>query len=134
MSMYNGISIVVSILGSSFITLILSTFIFQPMQEKKKYIFGEKKEVYQSIIIYAQIVLYPEESRFALRVANYDIKKLSDDECKKNAMNDLKMTIPKIRLISKDNGLVKEVEKFILQKNEEQFNVLVKRLRKDLYK
>ncbi len=38
MSIDNVISIVISILGSSLITLILSTFIFQPMQEKKEYI------------------------------------------------------------------------------------------------
>ena len=34
----------------------------------------------------------------------------------------------------KDDGLVKELEKFIYQKSEEQFNILVNRLRKDLYK
>ena len=38
------------------------------------------------------------------------------------------------KLISKDDGLTKEVEKFIQQQNEEQFNVLMMRLRKDLYK
>lgn len=36
MSIDNVISIVISILGSSLITLILSTFIFQPMQEKRE--------------------------------------------------------------------------------------------------
>lgn len=59
---------------------------------------------------------------------------LSSDENRKNAINDLKMEIPKVKLISKDNGLVEELEKFIQQKDEEQFNVLVTRLRKDLYK
>lgn len=44
------------------------------------------------------------------------------------------MAIPKVKLISKDNGLVEELEKFIQQKDEEQFNILVTRLRKDLYK
>ena len=44
------------------------------------------------------------------------------------------MAIPKLKLISKYDGLMKEVEKFIQQQNEEQFNVLVMRLRKDLYK
>ena len=51
-----------------------------------------------------------------------------------NAMNDLKMAIPKLRLISMDDRVVKEVEKFIYLKNEEQFNLLVSRLRRDLYK
>lgn len=134
MSIDNVISIVISILGSSLITLILSTFIFQPMQEKKKYIFDEKKRVYESIIVFAQIVLFPAEAKFSLGVAKYNIQELSDDENRNNAINDLKMAIPKLKLISKDDGLTKEVEKFIRQQNEEQFNVLVMRLRKDLYK
>lgn len=44
------------------------------------------------------------------------------------------MAIPKLKLISKDDGLVKELNKFIHQKSEKQFNILVNRLRKDLYK
>ena len=50
MSMDNVISIIISILGSSVITLVLSTLVFQPMQDRKKYIFDEKKRVYESII------------------------------------------------------------------------------------
>lgn len=134
MSIDNVMSIVISILGSSLITLILSTFIFQPMQEKKKYIFDEKKRVCESIIVFAQIVLFPAEAKFSLGVARYNIQELSDDENRSNAINDLKMAIPKLKLISKDDGLTKEVEKFVQQQNEEQFNVLVMRLRKDLYK
>lgn len=134
MSIDNVISIIISILGSSLITLVLSTFIFQPMQEKKKYVFDEKKSVYESIIVFAQIVLFPAEAKFSLEVARYNIQELSDDENRNNAINDLKMAIPKLKLISKDNGLVEELEKFIQQKDEEQFNVLVNRLRKDLYK
>lgn len=134
MSIDNVISIIISILGSSVITLVLSTFVFQPMQDRKKYIFDEKKRVYESIIVFAQIVLFPAEARFSLGVARYNIQELSDDENKNNAINDLKMAIPKLKLISRDDGLTKEVEKFIQQQNEEQFNVLVMRLRKDLYK
>ena len=44
------------------------------------------------------------------------------------------MSIPKLKLISKDDVLIKEVEKFINLKTEEQFNILMNRLRKDLYK
>ena len=134
MSTDNIISIIISILGSSVVTLVLSTFVFQPMQDKKRYIFKEKQQVYESIIIFAQIVLYPVEARSSLGVARYDIQKLSDDENRMNAMNDLKMAIPKLRLISMDDRVVKEVEKFIYLKNEEQFNLLVSRLRRDLYK
>lgn len=67
-------------------------------------------------------------------VDRYNIQELSGDENRKNAINDLKMAIPKVKLISKDNDLVEELEKFIQQKDEEQFNILVIRLRKDLYK
>ena len=67
-------------------------------------------------------------------VDRYNIQELSGDENRKNAINDLKMAIPKVKLISKDNDLVEELEKFIQQKDEEQFNILVTRLRKDLYK
>lgn len=44
------------------------------------------------------------------------------------------MAIPKLKLISKDATLVREVNKFIEQKSEKQFDILVNRLRKDLYK
>lgn len=134
MSMDNVISIIISILGSSVITLVLSTLVFQPIQDRKKYIFDEKKRVYESIIVFAQIVLFPAEARFSLGVARYNIQELSNEENKSNAINDLKMSIPKLMLISKDDRLVEEVEKFIQLKNEEQFNILVNRLRKDLYK
>ncbi|MCI9292599.1 MAG: hypothetical protein HFF02_04780 [Erysipelotrichaceae bacterium] len=134
MSIDNVISIIISILSSSVITLILSTFIFQPMQERKKYIFDEKKRVYESIIVFAQIVLFPAEAKFSLGVARYNIQELSDDENRNNAINDLKMAVPKLKLISKDVRLVEDVEKFIQLKNKEQFNILVNRLRKDLYK
>lgn len=113
MSIDNVISIIISILGSSVITLVLSTLVFQPMQDRKKYIFDEKKRVYESIIVFAQIVLFPAEARFSLGVARYNIQELSNEENKSNAINDLKMSIPKLMLISKDDRLVEEVEKFI---------------------
>ena len=134
MDINNITSIIISILGSSVITLILSTIIFQPMQDKRKYIFDEKKRVYDSIIIFAQIILFPTEAKFSLGVTRYNIQELSDDENRKNAINDLKMAIPKLKLISKDATLVREVNKFIEQKSEKQFDILVNRLRKDLYK
>ena len=67
MSIDNVISIIISILGSSVITLILSTFIFQPLQDKKKYVFEEKKRVYESIIVFAQIVLFSSRSEIFFR-------------------------------------------------------------------
>ncbi|NSD46179.1 carbohydrate ABC transporter permease [Mediterraneibacter gnavus] len=46
MSIDNVISIIISILGSSVITLILSTFIFQPLQDKKKYVFKQNTHAF----------------------------------------------------------------------------------------
>lgn len=134
MSLDNVISIVISILGSSLVTLVLSTFIFIPEQEKKKYIFDEKKRVYESIVIFAQIVLYPEEAKYSLGVARYNIQELSDQENVKNALNDLKMTIPKIRLITRDNEVPESIRSFIEYKDKEHFDNLILKLRKDLYK
>ena len=101
---------------------------------KRKYIFDEKKREYESIIIFAQIVLFPTEARYSLHVASYNIQELSNEQNRNNAINDLKMAIPKLKLISNDAGLVAEVDKFIRLQSEEQFNILVDRLRKDLYK
>lgn len=134
MGIDNIISIVISILGSSLVTLVLSTFIFIPKQEKQKYIFDEKKRVYESIVVFAQIVLYPEEAKYSLGVARYDIQELSDQENVKNALNDLKMAIPKIKLITKDNIVAENVMSFIEYQDKEHFDDLVSKLRKDLYK
>lgn len=134
MDIDNIISIVISILGSSLVTLVLSTFIFIPKQEKQKYIFDEKKRVYESIVVFAQIVLYPEEAKYSLGVARYNIQELSDQENVKNALNDLRMTIPKIKLITRDNIVVENIMSFIEHQDKEHFDELVYRLRKDLYK
>ena len=134
MGIDNVISIVISVLGSSLVTLILSTFIFIPKQEKQKYIFDEKKRVYESIVVFAQIVLYPEEAKYSLGVARYNIQELSDQENVKNALNDLKMAIPKIKLITKDNSVVENIMSFIEYKDKEHLDNLISKLRKDLYK
>lgn len=134
MGIDNIISIVISILGSSLVTLVLSTFIFIPKQEKQKYIFDEKKRVYESIVVFAQIVLYPEEAKYSLGVARYNIQELSDQENVKNALNDLRMAIPKIKLITKDNIVAENVMSFIEYQDKEHFDILVSKLRKDLYK
>lgn len=109
-------------------------YYFSTNARQKKVYFWWKKRLYDSIIVFAQIILFPTEAKFSLSVTNYNIQELSDDENRKNAINDLKMAIPKLKLISKDATLVREVDKFIEQKSEEQFNILINRLRKDLYK
>ena len=134
MSIDNILSIIISILGSSLITLVLSTFIFIPKQEKQKYIFDEKKRVYDSIVIFAQIVLYPKEARYSLGVARYNIQELSEQEKVQNALNDLKMAIPKIRLITKDKTVAESVISFIEYRDKEHFDNLIFKLQKDLYK
>jgi len=134
MDMSNIITVIISILSSSIFTLILSSVIFEPMREKKKYIFDEKKRLYESVIIFAQIILYPKEARYSLGVAKYNIQELSDEENVKNALNDLKMAIPKLRLITKNQKVIDETKKFIERKDEITFNSLVSILQKDLYK
>lgn len=134
MGIENVVSIVISILGSSLVTLALSTFIFTPRQEKQKYIFDEKKRVYESIVVFAQIVLYPQEAKYSLGVARYNIQELSDQENIHNALNDLKMAIPKIQLITKDNTLIEKIMSFIEYKDKEHFDDLIYRLREDLYR
>lgn len=133
-------NIIIGILGSttilvpSMITLVLSTLFFNPMQEKKKYIFDEKKKMYESIIIFAQIVLYPQETKYSLSVANYKMQNLSDEQNIKNSVNDLKMIIPKLKLITQSDNVIEKTERFIENKNIESFNILVAELRKDLYR
>lgn len=134
MSIESIISIIISIFSSSIITLFLSTFILNPLQEKKKYIFGEKKCVYESIIVFAQIVLFPKEAKYSLGVARYNIQELSDEQNVQNAINDLKMAIPKVKLLTKNNNVLDRLKHFIDDRNEESFDILVWALRKDLYK
>lgn len=93
-----------------------------------------KKIVYNSIIIFAQIFLYPKEAQFSLSVERYDIQNLPYEIIQVNALNDLKMSIPKLKLISKNKNVVKSVEEFIMYRNEEKFERLVNNLRNDLYK
>ena len=64
----------------------------------------------------------------------YDIQKLPYEIMQGNALNDLKMSIPKLKLITRNQNVVKSVEKFIKYKNEEKFDCLVDCFQKDLYK
>ncbi|HBF7936945.1 UNVERIFIED_CONTAM: hypothetical protein C3P01_09245 [Clostridioides difficile] len=134
MGISNIITIIISVLSSSIFTLLLSTIILEPMKEKKKYIFDEKKRVYESLVIFAQIVLYPSEAKYSLGVERYNIQELSNEENVSNALNDLKMAIPKLKLITKNPKIINRVEMFIQHKNESTFNDLVDILQKDLYK
>ena len=109
MSIDNIISIIISILGSSVVTLILSTFILHQSKRNKIY-FDEKKRAYDSIVVFAQIVLYPKEAKYSLGVTRYNIQELSDKENVNNALNDLKMAIPKIRLITRDDIVIESIE------------------------
>lgn len=127
-------TIIISVLSSSIFTLLLSTIILEPMKEKRKFIFDEKKKVYESLVIFAQIVLYPTEAKYSLAVVRYNIQELTDEENIVNALNDLKMAIPKLKLITKNQKIVKEIERFIQNKDEFTFNTIVTILQKDLYK
>lgn len=127
-------SILICILSSSFFSVIVSGVFLDPIRERRKYIFDEKKRVYDSIIIFAQIFLYPKEAKFSLGVTKYDIQKLPYETMQRNALSDLKMSIPKLKLITRNRNVVKSVEEFIKYKNEEKFDCLVDRFQKDLYK
>lgn len=128
------IQILICILSSSILSVIISAIFLDPFRDRRKYIFNEKKTVYNSIIIFAQIFLYPKEAKFSLSVERYDIQRLSYEIIQENAMNDLKMSIPKLKLITKNKDVVKSVEEFIKYKNEYKFDCLVDCFQKDLYK
>ena len=134
MNTHDTMQVVICILSSSILSVIDSAFILDPIKDRRKYIFDEKKIVYNSIIIFAQIFLYPKEAQFSLSVERYDIQNLPYEIIQVNALNDLKMSIPKLKLISKNKNVVKSVEEFIIYKNEEKFELLVNSLRNDLYK
>ena len=128
------IQITICILSSSFLSVIVSAIFLDSIRERKKYIFDENKRVYNSIIIFAQIFLYPKEAKFSLSVERYDIQGLSYETMQGNALNDLKMSIPKLKLITRNQNVIKSVEEFIKYKSEEKFDCLVDCFQKDLYK
>ena len=126
------VQILICILSSSFLSVIVSAIFLDPIRERRQYIFDEKKRVYDSIIVFAQIFLYPKEAKFSLGVERYDIQKLSNEAMQANALNDLKMRIPKLKLITKNQNVIKYVNEFIKYKNEEKFDRLVDCFQNDL--
>ena len=123
-----------NLLGSSAIVALLNTYVFEPKKNKLKYIFDEKKHVYEAIIIFGLMVLYPNESRDTQGVARYDIRNFSDEKITERGIIELEMSISKLTLISKNNDVVEKTKKFIKSQNEVTFNELVQVLKKDLYK
>ena len=121
-------------MGSSAIVALLNTYVFEPKKNKLKYIFDEKKHVYEAIIIFGLMVLYPNESRDTQGVARYDIRNFSDEKITERGIIELEMSISKLTLISKNNDVVEKTKKFIKSQNEVTFNELVQVLKKDLYK
>ena len=126
--------ILIIILSSSFLSAIVSAIFLDPIRERRKYKFDEKKREYDSIIVFAMMFLYPKEAKYSLRVETYDLQKLPYETIQVNALNDLKMVIPKLKLITKNKEVIKSVEAFIKYKNQEKFSHLVDSFRKDLYK
>ena len=74
------VTLILSILSSSAISALLNTYVFEPKRDRQKYIFDEKKHVYEAIIMFGQMVLYPEEARYSVGVARYSIIDFSKDE------------------------------------------------------
>ena len=128
------VNLILSILGSSAILALLNTYVFEPKRDRQKYIFDEKKHVYEAIIIFGQMVLYPEEARYSVGVARYSIIDFSKDEIIERGITELKMSIPKLTLISKNKDIMELTNKFIGFQDEATFDKLINILQKDLYK
>ena len=128
------VNLILSILGSSDILALLNTYVFEPKRDRQKYIFDEKKHVYEAIIIFGQMVLYPEEARYSVGVARYSIIDFSKDEIIERGITELKMSIPKLTLISKNKDIMELTNKFIGFQDEATFDKLINILQKDLYK
>ena len=128
------VNLILSILGSSAILALLNTYVFEPKRDRQKYIFDEKKHVYEAIIIFGQMVLYPEEARYSVGVARYSIIDFSKDEIVERGITELKMSIPKLTLISKNKDIMELTNKFIGFQDEATFDKLINILQKDLYK
>lgn len=127
-------TIAISVLSSSLISVLMSTLILEPIKEKNKYIFDEKKRVYESIIIFAQIILFPVEAKYSLGVTRYNIQAISAEESVCNAINDLKMSIPKLKLITKNKRVIESTLNFIKKKDQQSLDILTDVLRNDLFK
>ena len=127
-------TIAISVLSSSLVTLLVSSYIVEPAKNKRNYIFDEKKRVYDSMIVFAQIFLYPDDAKYSLGVARYDIQKLSTEEMKINALRDMKMAIPKIELITNNDKVIETSKQFINNPTEKLFESMLYTFRKDLYK
>ena len=128
------VTLILSVLSSSAISALLNTYVFEPKRDRQKYIFDEKKHVYEAIIIFGQMVLYPEEARYSVGVARYSIIDFSKDEIIERGITELKMSIPKLTLISKNKDIMELTNKFIGFQDEATFDKLINILQKDLYK
>ena len=128
------LTIIVSVLSSSLVTLLVSSYFIEPAKDKRTYMFDEKKRVYNSMLTFAQIFLYPDDAKYSLGVARYDIQKLTNEEMKTNVLRDMKMAIPKIRLITSDNKVIEFSKKFIDSPSEEALESMIHVYRRDLYK
>lgn len=128
------IQFITILLGSTIMSTFISSLILEPLREIRKYKFDEKKRVYDSIITFCQIYLYPEEARYSLGVARYDIRILSTEDMKIYALHDLKISIPKVKMITENRKVIKCIEEFICYKNEDKFEAIVSCFQKDLYR
>ncbi len=109
----NIITILISIFSSSIVTMCLSSFVLEPRSEKRKYTFEQKQTLYTSVIMYAQIALYPKEAKYAIKTDSHTSQKISDTESIENALNFIHMAIPKLQLISNSKNLITYVSNFI---------------------
>lgn len=78
--------------------------------------------------------MYPVEAKYSLGVARYDIQTISEEDRVVNSLNDLKMSIPKLKLITKNSKVIESTLNFIESKDEKSFNILTDTLQHDLFK
>lgn len=134
MDVYNVLTIIISVMGSSIVTLCLSTFLFNPINKHKEYIFHEKITVYNSLVAYMEICIRPKESRIAINTNPIDMQHITDEERKEKALDYLKSSLSKIKLITKNIQIYDNVKMFVSQPTEELFENIIFLLQKDLCK
>lgn len=127
------VAMVISVLGSSALTLALSAFIFEPMNQRREYVFSEKQTYYNNMMVFAEIVIKPKEAKESAKVS-WDIRNCTEERNTENALSCLSMGIPKLKLITKSKKVIEKTELFIKKKDAQAFEELVKALRKDLYR
>lgn len=131
---YIILSIVMTLITSSLFHSFILKYKIEPDNEKWKYIFKEKQDLYNNIIIFMQLVIFPEESKTGLSIKNYKIDLMDSNQIITHGKNDLKILVPRLNIFSSNNKIIDELNLFISEPTEKKFNEIVLLLRDDLFK